>query len=286
MELTGTFWRAGRKTGCPCAISSTETRCCPMATTRQTISPRLRSPSSMTISSQRYGKSSRSRVHRCRPLRLYERAHDGITTAASLPAYLGSGRSQLTFWHDVPEINPRASTAKLGEYYMLFSEKADYAGPYDPNGIPMLDYHGADRPAVQPDRDRTVGTRKLQPLLGDGRRCSLAEDSQIRRLACGPTSNRILTASGSGTTILIGNIATRSVRRGIPDWRRDKAFRSCCARMRKPGMIQYRQAAEQAFASLTKPIAQGGVLFEDENRTTMTPICGSRSISLIHPPTF
>lgn len=35
-------------------------------------------------------------------------------------AYLGSARSQLTFWHDVPEINPRALVDALGEYYMLF----------------------------------------------------------------------------------------------------------------------------------------------------------------------
>ena len=82
-------------------------------------------------------------------------------------AYLGSGRSQLTFWHETPEINPRATVSQLGEYYMLFREKADYAGHYDAAGIPMLDYHGVDRPAVQPDRDCAVGTRELQPLLPD-----------------------------------------------------------------------------------------------------------------------
>src|SRR5580698_9103809 len=57
-------------------------------------------------------------------------------------AYLGSGRSQLTFWHEVPEINPRASIDRLDQYYMLFHEKADYAGHHDAAGIPMLDYHG------------------------------------------------------------------------------------------------------------------------------------------------
>src|SRR6201993_5264686 len=58
-------------------------------------------------------------------------------------AYLGPGRSQLTFWHETPEINPRAFFTKFGEYYMTFRGKADYAGPYDASGIPMLDYHGA-----------------------------------------------------------------------------------------------------------------------------------------------
>ena len=58
-------------------------------------------------------------------------------------AYLGPGESQLTFWHETPEINPRAVTHRLGEYYMLFRQKADYGGHYDAAGIPMLDYHGA-----------------------------------------------------------------------------------------------------------------------------------------------
>ena len=58
-------------------------------------------------------------------------------------AYLLPGQSQLSFWHDAAELNPRASTALLGEYYMNFAEKARYAGPSDPDGIPKLNYHGS-----------------------------------------------------------------------------------------------------------------------------------------------
>ena len=57
-------------------------------------------------------------------------------------AYLLPGKSQLTFWHETPEINRNLRTDQLGEYYMTFAEKADYAGHHDANGIPMLDYHG------------------------------------------------------------------------------------------------------------------------------------------------
>jgi len=57
-------------------------------------------------------------------------------------AYLFPGTSQLTFWHEKPEANPHAGIHTLGEYYMLFAEKADYAGPFDGSGIPLLDYHG------------------------------------------------------------------------------------------------------------------------------------------------
>ena len=60
-----------------------------------------------------------------------------------LPAYLTSRRSHLTFWHDTPELNARVSPGDLGEYYMPFAQKADYVGPYDSAGIPLLDYQGA-----------------------------------------------------------------------------------------------------------------------------------------------
>ena len=57
-------------------------------------------------------------------------------------AYLLPGKSQLTFWHERPEINRNLRTDQLGEYYMTFAAKADYPGHHDANGIPMLDYHG------------------------------------------------------------------------------------------------------------------------------------------------
>ncbi len=57
-------------------------------------------------------------------------------------AYLIGGKSHLTFWHETPAANPNAAVGELGEYYMLFAEKADYQGFYDSNGVPQLDYHG------------------------------------------------------------------------------------------------------------------------------------------------
>jgi heparosan-N-sulfate-glucuronate 5-epimerase len=57
-------------------------------------------------------------------------------------AYLSPGNSQLVFWHDIPQLNLNASTQTLGEYYMGFESKADYARHCDARGIPMLDYRG------------------------------------------------------------------------------------------------------------------------------------------------
>ena len=57
-------------------------------------------------------------------------------------AYLLGGQSHLTFWHETPEQNLNANAGELGEYYMVFSQKANYNGVYDAAGIPQLDYRG------------------------------------------------------------------------------------------------------------------------------------------------
>ncbi len=58
-------------------------------------------------------------------------------------AYLTPLESQLDFWHEPPEVNPRAAYDALGEYYMPFRRKADYAGAFDSQGVPLLNYRGA-----------------------------------------------------------------------------------------------------------------------------------------------
>lgn len=59
-----------------------------------------------------------------------------------LSVYFTKQKSQLSFWHNLPEINDNFDPHKIGEYYMPFFEKAHYSGPFDDYGIPLLDYHG------------------------------------------------------------------------------------------------------------------------------------------------
>ncbi|MBI3317866.1 MAG: hypothetical protein HYZ90_01780 [Candidatus Omnitrophica bacterium] len=59
-----------------------------------------------------------------------------------LEAYLLRRWSHLHFWHETPEENPRARVDRLGEYYLTYRQKADYPGPFDPEGIPLLNYRG------------------------------------------------------------------------------------------------------------------------------------------------
>jgi len=57
-------------------------------------------------------------------------------------SYLLRRQSALDFWHEAPEVNSRAGVTTVGEYYMPFAQKADYSGPYDNSGIPLLNYRG------------------------------------------------------------------------------------------------------------------------------------------------
>jgi heparosan-N-sulfate-glucuronate 5-epimerase len=200
-----------------------------------------------------------------------------------LPAYLGRGRSQLTFWHDTPTLNPRAfpdngatgvparqsdagnptsAPGHLGPYYMLFREKADYPGPFDPAGIPLLDYHGAIGLQYNPiaiaqwglanynlfaetnDPSRREKTLKAADWLVSNLERNAHGlwvwnhhfDWEYRDTLKAPWYSGL--AQGQGVSLLIRAHAVT----------RDE---------------KYREAADRAFLALTKPIADGGVLCED-----------------------
>jgi len=180
-------------------------------------------------------------------------------------AYLGSGPSQLTFWHETPEINPRASSSRLGEYYMLFREKADYAGPHDASGIPMLDYRGVIGLHYNPIAIAQWG------LANYNRFCETGDEVRRRKTL-------------KAADWLTANLEQNS--HGLWVWNHhfDWDYRDPLKAPWYSGLAQgqgvslllrahahsedekYRRAADEAFAALTRPIAEGGVLFEDEEK--------------------
>jgi heparosan-N-sulfate-glucuronate 5-epimerase len=183
-------------------------------------------------------------------------------------AYLGSGQSQLSFWHETPAINPRAFQAdagRIGEYYMLFCEKADYPGYYDTNCIPMLDYRGAIRLQYNPiaiaqwglgnynqfcagrDPIRAQKTLRAANWLCDNLEQNLHGlwvwnhhfDWEYRETLKAPWYSGL--AQGQGVSLLLRVHA-------------------------HTGDHKYLEAAERAFTVLTSPIAEGGALFEDAGK--------------------
>jgi heparosan-N-sulfate-glucuronate 5-epimerase len=177
-------------------------------------------------------------------------------------AYLLGGNSHLTFWHEAPTENPHATTSELGEYYMLFAEKAEYKGALDSKGIPLLDYHGRIGRQYNPIAiaQYGLGNYNLFRQTGDSARrkkffvvaewlCSHLEqnahglalwnhhfDWEYRDTLTAPWYSAL--AQGQGISVLV------------------RAHR-------ESGDARYLNTAQQALASFYKPIDEGGVAFTD-----------------------
>ena len=179
-------------------------------------------------------------------------------------AYLLGGKSHLTFWHETPTENPHASPKELGEYYMLFAEKADYQGAYDAAGIPQLDYHGHIGLQYNPIAiaQYGLGNYNLWRRTSDPRRkqkflliadwlCSHLEPNshglavwnhhfnwEYRDTLKAPWYSAL--AQGQGISVLV------------------RAHK-------ETGDPKYLDAAQRAFMTFRRPIADGGVAFTDES---------------------
>jgi heparosan-N-sulfate-glucuronate 5-epimerase len=178
-------------------------------------------------------------------------------------AYLGPGKSQLTFWHETPKANPRASYDRLGEYYMTFAEKADYSGHYDAAGIPLLDYHGQIGLQYNPIAIAQYG-------LGNYNLFASARGETRRR--------KFLTASDWLRDHLEQN------EHGVPVWMHkfDWEYRDTLRAPWYSGLAQgqgisllvrahqetkeqsYLDAASRAFESFFRSMDDGGVIYTDE----------------------
>jgi heparosan-N-sulfate-glucuronate 5-epimerase len=177
-------------------------------------------------------------------------------------AYLVPGKSHLTFWHETPQANPRASARQVGEYYMLFGEKADYPGHHDAAGIPMLNYHG------------TIGLQ-YNPIAiaqwGLGNYSLFLETENIER------KNKFLAASDWLCSHLERNPHGLWVWNHHFDWeyrsRLKAPWYSALAQGQGISLLvrayhetnatAYLETARRAFACFTQSTGEGGVTFTD-----------------------
>lgn len=180
--------------------------------------------------------------------------------------YLFRKNSQLTFWHEDPEINARARADELGEYYMPFRQKADYPGPFDDNGVPMLDYHGTIGVQYNPIAVAQYGLANYNLFV-------TGEEPERKE--------RVLAAAGW----LVENLQPNAF--GVPVW--NHLFRwdyrdplippwysglaqgqgiSLLLRAARISSGEFEEAAVAAFESLTKLVDEGGVLFVDDDADT------------------
>lgn len=195
-----------------------------------------------------------------------------------LAAYCLPGRSQLTFWHETPEVHPDLTPSGLGPYYMTFARKAGYAGPFDERGIPLLDYRGVIGRQYNPIAIAQYGLGNYNRHLADPE------------------------ADGRRKFLLVANWLVDHLERnpaGIPVWNHhfDFEYRTCLKAPwysalaqgqglsvlvrahRETGEGRYREAADQAFLAFTREVDKGGVVHQDaEGRTWLEEY-------IVSPPT-
>ncbi len=199
-----------------------------------------------------------------------------------LAAYLGSGASQLSFWHELPaanfeariaqlgtrvseaEVRPqgRSDPSTLGQYFMTFEEKADYQGPFDDNGIPLLDYRGRLGKQYNPIAIAQYGLGNFNQFHKNG---SGARRRRFLRVADWLTEN--LEENGAGLKVWHHHF----------DWEYRDTLRApwysglaqgqgisvLVRAAQDTGEARYQEAADKAFEALVTPVDKGGTLFVD-----------------------
>jgi heparosan-N-sulfate-glucuronate 5-epimerase len=182
-------------------------------------------------------------------------------------AYMCPGASQLSFWHDSAELNANAFIHALGEYYMTFAEKAQYAGPHDAQGIPLLNYHGL------------IGLQYNPIAIAQW---GLGNYNLFERTGSAEARDKFVKASDWLCDRLENNIHGFHVWNHYFDWEYRQTLKapwysglaqgqgiSLLVRAHaETGEDKYLSAAELAFRSFLVDVESGGVKFEDAEKNT------------------
>jgi len=178
-------------------------------------------------------------------------------------AYLVPGESHLSFWHDAPQANPGASVHQLGEYYMLFAEKADYPGHHDSADIPMLDYHGKIGVQHNPIAIAQWGLGNYNLFCH-----TQSEERRKRFLAASDWLRGHLEQNSSGFWVWNHHFDWEYRSQLKAPWysalAQGQGISLLLRAYRETGVDAYLEAAERAFKSFLKPTVEGGVTFTDE----------------------
>lgn len=178
-------------------------------------------------------------------------------------AYLTPLESQLNFWHEQPQVNSHAVYDRLGEYYMSFRRKADYAGAFDGQGIPMLNYRGAIGRQYNPIAIAQYGLGNFNLFQNTG--------DPVRRA-------RFLTAANWLVSNQERNAAGFLVWNHHFDWEyrtplkapwysglaQGQGISLLVRAYKSTGDSRYLAAATDAFQTFRVPLDKGGVTFTDE----------------------
>ncbi|MGH7858822.1 MAG: D-glucuronyl C5-epimerase family protein, partial [Candidatus Binatia bacterium] len=183
-------------------------------------------------------------------------------------AYIFGRRSQLGFWHEAPAVNTAAlrelSSGKApASYYMTFRDKADYAGPFDEAGVPLLEYRGNIGRQHNPIAIAQYALAWMnRQIEGGGEACERRWRPSLEWLT------RNLEENASGVPVWLHRFDWPYRQTLKAPWYSGLAQGQGVSALLRGWRLgadrRYRDAAERAFLSLQRQIGEGGVLFTDE----------------------
>jgi heparosan-N-sulfate-glucuronate 5-epimerase len=178
-------------------------------------------------------------------------------------AYLLGGKSHLTFWHETPAEDPKVLPDKLGEYYMPFREKADYAGAHDDAGVPMLDYRGSIGVQYNPIAiaQYALGNYNLFTSTGEAAR-------RKKFFLCSDWLVAQLTPNAQGLAVWNHHFDWEYRDTLKAPWysalAQGQGVSVLVRAHRESGETRYLVAAQNALSSFYHPMTEGGVAFTDD----------------------
>jgi heparosan-N-sulfate-glucuronate 5-epimerase len=184
-----------------------------------------------------------------------------------LHSYLLPGASQLTFWHGLPEKHPQANAEDISYYYMKFHYKAEYEGPFDSKGIPMLNYHGSIGKQYNPIAITQWGLGNYNLFLSSG---DIANKEKVIAASDWLTNN--LEKNENGIPVWMHKFDFEYFQTLKAPWysglAQGQGISLLIRAHRLTGEQKYLDSASEAFKSMKLEAKDGGVLFVDSNSNT------------------
>ena len=177
-------------------------------------------------------------------------------------AYLGSGSSQLTFWHGTPVAAPDIKPDELGPYYMRFDAKANYTAILDSAGVPMLDYRGTTGRQYNPIAiaQYCLGNHSLW--------LDTKSDERLKRVETSAdwlVEN--LKPNKDGIHIWVHEFDWEYAERLVAPWHsglaQGQGISALLRAHQATGNIKYRETAITAFDAFKSDVTEGGVIYTD-----------------------
>jgi hypothetical protein len=184
--------------------------------------------------------------------------------ARVLRVYMHKRSGPLSFWYEQPELNERAFRG-LPDYFMRFAGKARYAGPFDPDGIPLLDYRGDIGRQYNPIAIAQYGLARFNA-------CAAGGTSADRRawLAAADWLAQAMRPNGHGVSVWMHDFDWPYRQRLRAPWYSGLAQGNGLSLLVRAAMTtqepKYVAAAHLAFEPLRRDVSEGGVLVTDASR--------------------